>query len=108
MAEPEEESNATDNLVDWVGAWHADAALRCRGKEASTAAGLPAYDGQMRQVRNLIVFVVGLITLFTASVLVGVIVCGVAVLGAIATESRYRRGVPGSATFTGRPPKRPS
>ena len=65
-----------------------------------------AYDWHMPQVRNLIVFVVGLITLFTAPVLVGVIVCVVAVVGAIVTESRYRRGVPGSETFTGRPPKR--
>ena len=61
----------------------------------------------MRQVRNLIVFAVGLVTLLTASVLVGVIVCAVAVVGAIVSESRYRRGVPGSETFTGRPPRRP-
>jgi hypothetical protein len=58
----------------------------------------------MRHLRFLIVFLVGLLTLFIGSVLIGIFVCVVAVLAAIRTEVRYRRGVPGAETWTGRAP----
>jgi len=104
--------------AEWPESYHAECGRRPGWRESARAtyigprSGLdrlkPCENPGVRQVRNVIVLAVGLLTLLTASVIVGAIVCVVAVVGAIVTESRYRRGVPGAETFTGRPPRRPS
>jgi len=63
-----------------------------------------AYDSPMRHLPVFDLFLVGLLTLFIGSALIGIFVCVIAVLAAIRYRGPLPAWRPGAETWTGRVP----